>query len=155
MTNPQFKIYKLALENSSDFAVVSEQDFEKLAYCGWRLGTNGYVYKCGGRTRGRQVLLHRIILHTPKGKDTHHINGNKLDNRRENLEVLTRSEHQKKYHNNDHIKRLRSRRVYSEYGTCPECKKDFKKKPENRSTVVFCSKKCASLYNWRKRKCQI
>ena len=40
-------------------------------------------------------FLHRVILQPSKGKETHHVNGNKLDNRRKNLIAATRAEHHK------------------------------------------------------------
>jgi hypothetical protein len=38
--------------------------------------------------------MHRLILDTPKGFDTDHLNGDKLDNRRSNLRVATRQQNQ-------------------------------------------------------------
>ena len=36
--------------------------------------------------------MHRVVMNTPKGMDTDHINGDKLDNRKCNLRVCTRSQ---------------------------------------------------------------
>lgn len=52
------------------------------------------------------VLEHRMVLHDagieiPSGMHVHHINGDKLDNRRENLEVLTPAEHRARHHEAD------------------------------------------------------
>lgn len=51
------------------------------------------------RVNGKKVDEHRIVAirifgeDAVRGKDVHHKNGDKSDNRPENLEVLTRSEH--------------------------------------------------------------
>lgn len=37
--------------------------------------------------------LHALIMNTPKGLVTHHINHNKLDNRKINLQIMTNTEH--------------------------------------------------------------
>lgn len=64
---------------------------------------NGYVRVWRGphhplAGKDGNVLAHRLVLHDagiaiPDGWNVHHKNGNKQDNRLENLEVLPKSEH--------------------------------------------------------------
>lgn len=46
------------------------------------------------RIDGRNVHLHRLVANAPEGMDVDHINGDGLDNRRENLRVCTRTQNQ-------------------------------------------------------------
>ncbi|MFP5111596.1 HNH endonuclease [Bacillaceae bacterium C204] len=46
------------------------------------------------KSRGKYV--HRLLMDPPKGMQVHHIDGNGLNNTRQNLEVLTLSEHARK-----------------------------------------------------------
>ena len=54
------------------------------------------------RSDGDRGLMHRYVWEyyygkIPMGNDLHHINHDKTDNRIENLEIYTKSEHAKKF----------------------------------------------------------
>ena len=69
--------------------IVDADDYDKVSTRKWVLGANGYAvsYKSYG-----MILMHRLIMNTPKGKVVDHINGNKLDNRKSNLRNCTHAE---------------------------------------------------------------
>lgn len=74
------------------FALVDDDDYEYLSQYKWRCDATGYarysVYSKPKRTI-LTILMHRLILNTPDGFDTDHINGDRLDNRRSNLRLAT------------------------------------------------------------------
>lgn len=77
---------------SGKFALVDDDMFEELNKFSWCLN-GGYAIR-GYSKNGKQAKLkmHRVIMNTPKGMDTDHIDNNKLNNQRNNLRVCTRSQ---------------------------------------------------------------
>lgn len=69
-------------------ALIDKQDLplaERHSWCAWRHRNTIYAQSVRG-------FLHALIMQTPKGMVTDHINGNGLDNRRQNLRVVTNQE---------------------------------------------------------------
>jgi len=68
------------------FALVDDKDFDWLNQWKWYFNSGYAVRGCPER-----ILMHRVILDTPEDMVSDHINRNKLDNRRSNLRVATKS----------------------------------------------------------------
>ena len=79
-------------------ALVNKDDFKRLSQYKWHYNSRGYATrqeylgKVNGKYKQKTICMHREVNNTPVGKDTDHINGNKLDNRRENLRTCSRSQ---------------------------------------------------------------
>lgn len=70
--------------------LIDEQDIALLSRGSWHIrDTTGKGKKrCLYVAHSSGQYLHRMINQTPKGKYTDHVNGNRLDNRRENLRTV-------------------------------------------------------------------
>jgi hypothetical protein len=77
-------ICKIPLTHGA-FAVISPQDCELVESRRWYLSLQGYA-------AARGLLMHRVIMNPAKGMVVDHINGDKLDNRRENLRICSYGE---------------------------------------------------------------
>lgn len=80
------------------FAIVDDKDFENLNQFKWFFNGKGYAGRSKwikGGNSSIQILMHRIILNAPKNQEIDHINGDGLDNRRENLRLCSHAENSK------------------------------------------------------------
>lgn len=75
------------------WALVSTEDYGVLSAFRWYRSSEGYARRSEG---GRKVYMHRELLGLQPGDGLFgdHINGDRLDNRRENLRVVTRAQQQ-------------------------------------------------------------
>lgn len=73
---------------------IDPRDHEKMMVHRWNLSPDGYVVRHVTRAGGKKktIRLHRVVNRTPEGMLTDHVNGNKLDNRRQNLRSATPSQ---------------------------------------------------------------
>lgn len=86
---------KKILLNQNKFALVDDEDYEWLNQWKWSVGTKRKtqyairkIWRDGKRTT---TTMHQVILNTPKEMVSDHINGDGLDNRRDNLRICTQS----------------------------------------------------------------
>lgn len=81
------------------FTVLDKEDYEKVKYWRWQESSSGYArrnvsYKSeDGSVHWRVIELHRFIMSVVDEQDkslvVDHINGDRLDNRRSNLRLVS------------------------------------------------------------------
>lgn len=75
------------------FALVDKADFEWLKQWNWSAARTGLTfYATRSQLEGRKIAMHRFILDAPDGMEVDHIDSDGLDNRRDNLRLVTRTE---------------------------------------------------------------
>jgi len=86
---------KHILLNKGKKAIVDDEDFERLNKYKWHYGSRHYAlrtthrgYSEDGKRITGSIWMHREVINTPEGLFTDHINGDTLDNRKENLRVV-------------------------------------------------------------------
>ena len=79
--------------NQGEFTIVDDEDFYRFQNVklwkksGKRFGGYALMWFLGRETR-----LHRLIINCPRNFEVDHINGNRLDNRKENLRICSHAE---------------------------------------------------------------
>lgn len=76
---------------TGQIALVDDEDFVFLSRHNWYHYFGGYARRIDG---GKLVLMHRFIMNAPDDAEVDHINGNRLDNRRANLRIVTAAQNQ-------------------------------------------------------------
>jgi hypothetical protein len=74
-----------------EICLVDDEDYEYLSQYRWNKSQYGYAYRIGDRQKGEQwkILMHREIMKAQKSRIVDHKNGNRIDNRKENLRFAT------------------------------------------------------------------
>lgn len=80
-------------------ALVDTEDYGWLIRFKWTAHIRGYASCHLPKSEGgASFLMHRVIMDAPRGLEVDHINGNKLDNRRCNLRIVTKAQNQHNRH---------------------------------------------------------
>lgn len=85
------------------YALIDDEDFELVSSCYWIYDSGGCGYARGrprvgryGLRRGvrrstrKHIRMHRLIMNPASHLEVDHVNGDGLDNRRQNLRLVTR-----------------------------------------------------------------
>lgn len=71
------------------YATIDTSDFEFLSKWSWCYSAQGYAVAFDN---GKTIYMHRLLMQPTRGMQVDHINTNKIDNRRENLRLVTASQ---------------------------------------------------------------
>jgi len=87
----QIPLYSRA--QRSLFALVDDEDYENLIDYRYRLNSKGYAIRSHS-VDGKEIIvaMHRTIMQPPTGLVVDHIDGNRLNNTRANLRVITQQQ---------------------------------------------------------------
>ena len=93
----------------NQYTIVDDKDYEKAFKFKWCYN-NGYAMRNESRKIGKKtILLHRFLMNPPSNMSVDHINGNRLDNRRQNLRICS---HRENLYNQSGNKSKKSKSIY-------------------------------------------
>lgn len=79
-------------------AMVDDEDYEQLSQCKWQAHKYNKTYYA---QNSKKISMHREIMGNPQNKQIDHIDGNGLNNQKNNLRIVTSRQN----HQNLHIER--------------------------------------------------
>ena len=102
-------------------ALGDDEDYALLAKHRWYVGAEGYAQRSLRSADGKKIVMrmHREILVLPEGMQVDHINGNRQDNRRNNLRPCTMTQNQQNQH-----RHRNARNLYKGTYRLSDCKTD-------------------------------
>ena len=136
-------------------AFVDDDDYDSVACWGWhaRPGKNTtYAYRAV-KIKGKQknILLHRMIMGHPEGKNVDHINGNGLDCQKGNLRLATgRENNANAKGNRNATSKYKGVSWHTKYGKWRAVISDYK--PCRHIMMSECEVTCAKAYDEAARK---
>ncbi len=80
---------KIKLGNSPKFIIVDDENFELFNKYKWLLNRGGYAQ---ARINNKLRRIHTLLINSDSINVCDHINGNKLDNRKANLRLISRTQ---------------------------------------------------------------
>jgi len=72
--------------------LIDDEDFELVSKYNWSLYGKDNKFYAENKSSDIYLIMHRLIMNAPPGQMIDHINGNGLDNRKENLRFCSKKE---------------------------------------------------------------
>lgn len=89
---------KIIYTSKNEKILVDDKDYEYLNQWKWNTGLWGYPFRMAengtkdGKRCRKIIKMHRVVINAQKGQEVDHIDGNKLDNRKQNLRFVTKQQ---------------------------------------------------------------
>lgn len=97
LTPPLSPTYIKVALGDNRFSIIDPEDKPLLDKFTWHAHQHyGHFYACTTFRRNKKIIhlrMHRLVAKTPNHQVCHHRNCNSLDNRRNNLENMSKSDH--------------------------------------------------------------
>ncbi len=82
---------EVMFSNSDKVMTCDLEDWEELKFRKWTVNGDGYA-NARFKEQKTSLFFHRVVMNCPRGLIVDHINGNRLDNRKCNLRIVTITE---------------------------------------------------------------